>query len=219
MTEEPGTTLWEVFRRWLKGEKEKSQELTIFNPLKAKPGDFIKIDTANLASKNFMITMIDEYKRTVGQKTLLFADYVLQDNEMDTWVTLRVNPVADANPDSKKHCDVLVLYPDKEFEYDEDFHKKILPDSVLNVTDEKGEILATYSRLSNMKKPYSTTVTEVKEDEEVAPEKISYWDYWREVDGINEFYFVEMNEETGWFQAFRGEPVSEQDVRVIRRES
>lgn len=212
-TSERGMTLWEVGVEWVKGVQGKDlPESKIFNPLKANLGDFISIAAVGLSGMNFVIVAeIDEYERTIGNKTYRFADYILRNG--DEWFTLRVNPVEDADPYSQKHFDLLLLYPDAEFEYNENLHKNVLPTGVLEVRDESGNVIATYQRLGGLTDPHEAKVTALK-DRTKTPEveHFHYWDFCRANDGTTEYYFVEMNKETGWFQMFRGVELFEKDV-------
>jgi hypothetical protein len=49
--------------------------------------------------------------------------------------------------------------------------------------------------------------------------EVEYWDYWRHdrrgrAEG-DEFLFVEMSKEDGWFQIWRGRPVDPQKAVVV----
>ena len=88
---------------------------------------------------------------------------------------------------------------------------------LFKVTDDKSGAEATYSRINDLRESYQAAVLIVAETTpdgrgapgKVSPDKVEYWDYWRESDiGANktakEFIFVEMNSDTGWFQIGRG---------------
>ena len=56
--------------------------------------------------------------------------------------------------------------------------------------------------MSNSEMIYTTYI-------KTTPEKLEYWDYWRDADigggkTAKEFLFAEMNSDTGWFQLWRG---------------
>lgn len=216
-TREEKATLWELLKDYFMRKQEEPEELKIFNPLKLKIGDFVTIDAANLYGKQLVASELDVYERKIGGEKFEFVNYVLLDDENHP-VNLRVHPIKDSDPYGKKHCDALVVLPDFEMAYDKGFHENVLPTGVLEVKDDKGNVLATYQRVGESKEPYLATVT-VLDNPDSAPkrEKYSYWDYVREIDGSTEFYFVEMNDETGWIQMFKGFPVSELDVKVFRK--
>ncbi len=208
-------TLWEILKEKMSGEKEEPQELKVFNPLKAKIGDFVSIDFADLGGKNFTVVEIDVYKREIGGEIFEFADYILR--EGDIWVHLRVYPISNADPYSHKHCDSLILFPDFEMAYDKNFHEVILPSGILEVKNENNNILATYNRRDNLKEPFEAEVKVIEDS--AKPPKIENWHFWdferQTEDKKIEYYFVEMNTENGWFQMYRGFEVSEKDILVM----
>ena len=53
----------------------------------------------------------------------------------------------------------------------------------------------------------------------VKKKDVEYWDYWREIKDeagqpFNEFCFVEMNKEDGWFTIWQGKEIDAQNVTV-----
>ena len=210
-------TAWEIMRDFFQDKKEKPQELQIFNPLGLKIGDFVSIDIEGLFGEQFPVTEIRENTTGVGEKDFVHTDFVLA-TEGDETVYLRLNPVVNSDPYAKKHCDMLVLFPDAEMRHDEDFYKNTLSTGILEV-NEDGVVIATYERIRKKKDPFQAIVKVVdKQGQPPRVERISYWDYDRDTeDGTKEFYFVEMNEETGFFKMFRGVPVFEESVKFLRK--
>lgn len=212
-------TLWELLKDYFQNEqKEQSEELKIFNPLRLKIGDFVSIDAAGLFGRQLVVSELDVYERKIGNERFEFVNYVLLDDETKP-VNLRIHPIKGSDPYAKQHCDAMVVLPDFEMAYDKVFHENILPAGILEVKDNQGNLLATYQRVGESKEPYLATVT-VLDNPNQPPkkEKYSYWDYVRDIGGSAEFYFVEMNEESGWIQMFKGFQVSELDVKVLRRQ-
>lgn len=209
-----GKTLFELAIEAL--QKKEPAEFGIFNPLKARIGDFVKIDAEGVPSDAILgIVEIDAYKRVV-RGTFQFTDYVLR--EGDTWVTVRVNPLANPDPRSQKHFCVLVLFPDTEMGFDENFLKILNSGEPLEVR-EGDKIIATYDRLvKDEKEPDDCTVT-CMEDPGQSPkiEFIDSWAFIRDIgDNTPEFYFVEMNRSQGnIFQTFRGVEITESDVTIF----
>ncbi|MEK7566940.1 MAG: hypothetical protein AAB527_02300, partial [Patescibacteria group bacterium] len=164
-----------------------------------------------------VVTEIDEYSTVIGGQTFRHIDYILETDDGDK-ITLRLNPVAKTDPYAKKHCDVLVLFPDWEQEFDENLLKNVLSTGTFEVL-ENGEVVATYHRIGENKEPYSATVRVVDKPGQIPRvENFKYWDYVRDVEGgTQEFYFVEMSEETGWFQMFKGVLIFEEDVKFLRK--
>lgn len=217
---EERVTIWEALRDHFAAEQKEPEELKMFNPLKLKIGDFVSIDAKDLYGKQLAVSELDVYERTLGGEKFEFINYVLLDDENKP-VNLRLHPIKDSDPYGKKHCDVLVVLPDSEMAYDKDFHENVLPTGVLEVKDEKGELLATFQRVGESKEPYSAVVTVLDNpDSPPRKERYTYWDYVRETEEkTTQFYFVEMNEDNGWFQMFVGFPVDEQDVKVFRKKA
>lgn len=213
-----GMTLWEIAREALKKNQEKPPEFKLFNPLKAKLGDFVSIEAEGVSGINFTVFEIAVYKRIIHGESFEFTEYILRDG--DKWVTVRVNPIADPDQFSKKHYDVLMLSPDYEMDYDGGLHNQILNAGLpLEVKDDKDEILATYCRLvEGMRDPYHCEVTVLKDkDKPPSIESIDYWDFGRHLgDGTCEFYFVELNNTHGhMFQMFKGVEISEKDITIF----
>lgn len=213
-----GMTLWEIACQSFKSQQEEPPEFKIFNPLKAKLGDFIAIEAADVSGTNFVVCEIDLYKRVVHGETFESVDYVLRDG--DRWAYLRVNPIADPDQFSQRHYNVLLLFPDFEMAYDEGLHNQILNAGLpLEVKDDKGKVMATYARLvEGMKNPHHCEVTVLKDRTKLpTTELVDSWDFGRNLeDNSCEFYFVELNKTQGnMFQMFRGVEISEKDVTIL----
>lgn len=217
----------EAFIRWCKGEKSLPPELKAFNPLELKPEDTVIFKTmpnypnSDLDGENCAVTMVDVYRMRVGDKIFEHVDYWLHEPVRDIWLVLRVNPVQQFDSEEKRRFGMMVLYPDKKMHYHEDgvksFHKKILPTGTLEVKlgDGRGVV---FERVNGVKEPVNAEVTEFKKNEKPTVEEWQYWDYVREVDGGNlEFYFVEMKKGVGEFQTYFGIPISQDEMRLVRR--
>ncbi len=214
MSEEKGMTLWEILKDKISGEKEEPLEFKFFNPLKAKLGDFVSIETAELGGKNLALAEIDIYKREILDEKFEFANYILR--EGDNWVHLRIFPLTNPNPYSHKHCDVMVVFPDFEMPYDQNFHEVILPSGILEVKDDKGSLIATYTRRENLKDPILAEVAVIDHtDNQPKIEQWHCWDFERDTSEGKEYYFVEMDFKTKSFQMFWGREISEKDVIIL----
>ena len=214
-------TIFGAVKDWLKESEEVVPlELRIYNPLNARIGDFFAVtgvlELLERNMKNLEIREINAATITVGNQEFKHTDYLGYDG--DNWVAVRVNPIQDASPQAVKQADVLILFPDWEGEYDENLHENVLPSGILEVKDENGSVIATYERLGGVKEPYKTKVEIVKDSKAQFPEidHLSVWDFGRtSEDGVVEYYFVEMNEKTGWLQMFRGISISDTSVMVV----
>lgn len=214
-------TVFEAVKDWFQeSEATAPLELRVFNPLKARIGDFLVVtgvpELLERNMKNLEIREIDAATVTVGAHEFKHTDYLGYDG--DNWVALRVNPIQDASPQSVRQADVLLLFPDWEGEYDENLHENVLPSGVLEVKDENGNVVATYQRLNDVKEPYKTKVEIVKDSKTEFPkiDHLSVWDFGRTLeDGTVEYYFVEMDKESGWFQMFRGISIADTNIMLV----
>jgi hypothetical protein len=210
-------TPWQAFKDLVAGPKEQPLVLRVYNPFALKPMDFITVDDVlnGVSETRYQVTEVDVYRRTIGDRTFESVDYVLQDATTDAWLTVRVSENA-GSPGNKQRT-ILLLFPDYEGEYDEDLHKRVLPSGILELKNDQGEILGRYERLNGLKEPYRADVLVLVADEPARHESCDYWDFGRERDGREEFYFVEMNTETGVIQTWRAVETSQDALSFLRR--
>ncbi len=214
--EEQRLTPWQAFKDLLGGTKEKSLVLRVYNPFALKPADYVVVDDVlnGISKTHCLVTEVDVYRRTIDTRVFESVDYILQGPE-DRWLTLRVSENAGV-PGATERT-LLLLFPDYEGEYDEDLHKNVLPSGVLEVKNDAGELVARYERLHGLKEPYRADVLVINADDTSRQESCEYWDFGREVDGREEFYFVEVNLESGVIQTWRAVPTSENELSFLRR--
>ncbi len=222
-----GKTLWEMLMEKLHGPVE----FDYYNPLKAKIGSFVTIDDLDLHDLDFRVEEIREYRRTIGGKDFLFADYVLLARPMgkdEVQARLRLNPVEDPDRAAGLTHHALVLRLDDEMAYGKDFYE-VLTDKTgkFQVLDD-GKVTAEYWRINEVHKPYRARVSVVKdadhnkkaEKSEVEHIQVDYWDYARQIQTPGgqpavEYLFIEMDEESGWFQIWRGREIDMQQAFVV----
>src|SRR5687767_14756910 len=92
-----GKTLWEMLKEAF---STSPVELKFYNPLKARVGNAVSVDTFDLREYNFFLQEIREYKRSIHGREFQLADYVLLARPLggeDVLLRLRLNPVADAS--------------------------------------------------------------------------------------------------------------------------
>jgi hypothetical protein len=214
--EEHRLTPWQAFKDLLGASKEKSLVLSVYNPFALKPADFVVVDDVinGISKTHYQVTELDVYRRTVENQTFEFVDYILHGPE-DRWLTLRVSENAGLPGTTERT--LLLLFPDYEGEYDENLHKNVLPTGVLEVKNDAGELIATYERVHGLKDPYRADVLVIGADETPQHESCEYWDFGRTVDGREEFYFVEMNTETGVIRTWRAVQTSQNELSFLRR--
>jgi hypothetical protein len=222
-----GRTLWEMLVDKLQGPIE----LKCYNPLRARVGSPVTIDTLDWRDHDFFLREIRQYKRSLGSKEFFFVDYALLARPLggeDEWVRLRLNPVADPTKVSGLTHDVLLLRLDDEMSYNEDLHRVVRDDTKKFQVLQDGKVVEEYWRIHDVSSPYRANVTVVKDSnadnkagkDEVETLQLDYWDYRRETKDEAgqpqaEFLFVEMTADDGWFQIWKGAEIDPQRVMVL----
>jgi len=192
------------------------------NPLDLRVGSAVTVPYSNgaeFSNYDFTVQEIREYNRVIGGKEFRFTDYVVRGVNTKTFeaeksLAARIRVV----PNQAGSHDSLLLKLYDEFEFAEDF-LEVLKDTAntFEVTDDNSGEKDTFTRINDLHEPYQAAVLAVSQTTpdgkaapgKTSPQKIEYWDYWRDMDigGGNtakEFVFVEMNSDTGWFQIWRG---------------
>jgi hypothetical protein len=219
--ENQGKTLWEMLMERLH-RGGNGAGIAFANPLDLRVGSAVAVAHANgpdYADYDFTVQEIREYNRRIQGQEFHFTDYVLRGVnsktiDADDILPARLRVV----PNQAGAHDSLLLRLYDEFEFAEDFLAVVKDTTGLfKTTDDKSGAEATYSRINDLRESYQAAVLAVAETTtdgkgapgKVSPDKVEYWDYWREVDigagkTAKEFIFVEMNSDTGWFQIWRG---------------
>ncbi len=225
-----GKTLWEMFV-----EKFQSpMESKVYNPLRAKIGSGVMIDDVERRDLNFFVKEIREYRRNIGPKEFTFADYVLLAKPLgkeEVLARLRINPGDDSDQTGVPY-QVLLLCLSDDLAYDEGLHNVVKEATGKFEVRQDVVVQEEYWRINDVKSPYKAQVSVVQdtdqdkqaEKSEVEHLKLEYWDYWREVPDaagqpVNEFLFVEMNQENGWFQIWKGMELDPRRVMVFEAHS
>lgn len=208
--------LYEIILRklgWWKDPPPTVHETNVYNPLKAKVGSSVHIDLLDFRGRNLFVKEVREM--AVGNDK--FTDLVLEakDTKGDLTCRLRLVPGADA----------VLLTLLEEMGYSEDFHN-IVKDESGKFNVEEPDRVDEYWRVRDVKSSHSAVVTTMQDDDgsgkvddhEVKTERIEFWDYSRltQIEGVQkeEFVFVEMNSDNGWFQIWRGAQVNPESIRV-----
>ncbi len=222
-----GKTLWEMLCEKMHGPVE----FDYYNPLKARIGSYVTLDEPDLHDLDFRVEEVREYRRTIGGKDFLFADYVLLArplNKGEVQARLRLNPVADPDRAAGQTHHALLLRLDDEMAYSEDFHQVLKDDTGKFQMLDNGQVTAEFFRINDVREPYRARVTVVADTDhdkkvgrdEVGHAELEYWDYARQTTtpaGLPavEYLFVEMDKETGWFQIWRGGEIDMQRAFVV----
>jgi hypothetical protein len=222
-----GRTLWEILLDKFSGPSE----LRYYNPLKARVGVSVTIDTVELRDLNFFLQEIREYKRRIGPQEYTFVDYSLLARPLggdDVALRLRLNPIADTQRSGGRAYHVLMLRLDDEFEYSADFEKLLNDKSGVFQIRQDGVVTEEFERLHGLKSPYTATVSYLRdinqnhqiERDEIDTLELKYWDFSREIKDeagqpLEEYLFVEMDGQTGWIQIWRGCALDPQKILII----
>lgn len=218
-----GKTLWEMLMEKVRGNNNNghSAAVSFNNPLDLRVGSPLTMaygNGAELADYNFTVREIREYVRRIEGQEFEFTDYVLNGMhtktfDVDKALTMRLRVMPNEAGGNEKV--LLRLYD--EFAFAQDFLDVVKDDSgIFEATDDEGAS-AEFERINGLKDSYEAAVLVVSEttpDGKAAPKrttsvKVEYWDFWRDMElgpenTTKEFVFVEMNQETGWFQIWRG---------------
>jgi hypothetical protein len=222
-----GRTLWEILLDKFSGPSE----LRYYNPLKARIGVSVTIDTVELRELNFFLQEIREYQRRIGPQQFTFVDYSLLARPLrgdDVSLRLRLNPIADPQRAAGLEYNVLMLRLDDEMEYSTEFQALLNDKSGLFQIREDGVVKEEFQRLYGLKTPYQATVSYLRdlnqnhhiERDEIDTLELKYWDFSREIKDeagqtLDEYLFVEIDGETGWIQIWRGSELDPRKVIVI----
>ena len=219
-------TLWQMLTK-----KKEEEEVAVpvedqhYNPLGAKIGQHVKIDTLEMEEFDFNIRSLQAWTRHIGGEKFKHADYLLIARPIGgDEVKKKVRLVPMEDPDGKMTHNVVLLNLLDEFEYDQEFHEGLDFDRNGGEFHE-GE--AIYYRVQDVRDPFKARIKHISdlvgdgevEEEEVRDSTVVYWDFWRETedDGGNtiiEFYIVEMDDDCGWFRIWVGGEIDQNRVSI-----
>lgn len=208
---------------WINGESPR-EESKVFNPIGSKVGNTVLIDSLDYRDLNFFVKEIREHTVIFSSKKYRFVDYILVAcplNGDDVLVKLRLLP-----QDNSYKSVVLHLYD--EFTYSDDFKAVVNDESKkFNVDDDEINLHEEYWRVNDvgisLESKYLSLVDENNDGKvnanELTTGKMDFWDYSRltNIDSveIEQFLFIEMNKEDGWFQIWRGMEIPTEKIEVL----
>ncbi len=210
-----------LFQNWLAKARRgrTATELMYFNPVKAKIGTLCSVDVAGYTDVSFKVAQIRVYTRTIRGKEFSFTDYDLQGTYPGTEnkkIRLRYLPQSQKTPQGYDFR-ILFLAMDEDHEYNADEHNALKNDTgEFEIFGPDEQLESRWFRIDDVRGAYHPLVVNIKDengdgtvkDSEVTQQKLEYWDFNRQVkaDGndVVEYYFVEIAEDTGWIQTFRG---------------
>ncbi len=208
-------TLLQILLRRFGWWKESGPASTFYNPINAKVGKTVSLDMLDYRGLNFFVEEIRENQ--AGAHT--FVDYVLHAKPIDKAdVEARLRLV----PDPKgvlSHRAILLSLMD-EMAYNEGLHGVVKDDTGKFIVDDAATGQHDeYWRVNDVLASYASDIKSMKgEGDEHEAEKVEFWDYSRmtTIEGVEreQFVFVEMNSDNGWFQVWQGTEVNPEKVSV-----
>lgn len=217
-------TLWQLLTA--KPEVEVPVESKFYNPVNARIGNAVQIDTLDLEGLSFTIQGLREVKRVIEGRNFFFADYDLLARPFNkTPVNARLRFLPLEHKDGDLTHKVLLLNKIESCKYDKAFHEGlayeknqgVFTDGVdyWRIDDVQSEWIASTATLKDLDQSGKVDL------DEVVRGNLTYWDFWREdievirgdqVDHANielktlSFYFVEMDE-SGTFEFWTGQEI------------
>ena len=235
--------LYQILAAKLSGKPVAPKEVNIpenqiYNPIGARIGSSITIDSIDCYGKHFFVTEIRDNCTKVAGQEFKMSDYTLTAKPLDGKdITVRLRVAEDkcwSLPSST--CGVpykaMVLEQHDSLAYDEGLH------NVLKETDDTGKFQIDHDgadsdifpRCGGVKGSYKSHLVIVgretlagNADKFPTPltgtTDIEYWDFSRIVkqDGVDveQYLFVEMNTDNGWFELWKGCEIDPQKVDAI----
>lgn len=219
---------------WYKEPPVVAEETKVYNPVAgAKVGGSFTLDSLDYRGLNFFVKEIKEYNVHLNGKK--FTDYVLLARPLgkpDVWVRLRLVP--DDSGTHKMTHKVLLLTQYDTLAYNEGLHnvvkdkcKKFVVDDDKKDTDPTNDTHEEYFRVKGVDVSYTASVKTLKDEDgngkvdanEVTQSQLEFWDYHRmaKIDGVDEeqFLFVEMSKDDGWFTLWQGVEIAPDKVDAI----
>lgn len=213
-----------------------SEETKHYNPLRAKIGGVVRINTIDLENLNFIVRSIREIRTTIDGQVFYMADYDLLARPVSgPEVKQRLRLVPNGDSDT---CDIVLLNFVADFPYDQPYHQGLSWD---NNQGEAVEGDAKFWRVGDVHDPWEVETASLMDKNgdgkvdanEVRKGHLTYWDFWRDTkdtDGVDirEFYIVEMdgvvkrNSQgditktigSGQFQIWRGSQIAANRVSI-----
>jgi len=196
-------TLWE---HWTKKDQvvESKLEDKITNVLKLHLGDFV-LKKVSGGRQTFEVVEIIEYDRLILREHFFFSDYLLKDG--DNTVVLRAVP-------KERGFDILWLNIFFESEFDSSI-QDAAKCKIFKIDQNNGGVPDIQYDSLNAGEDGFLADQRIVSKTGIKDEQARYWDFTRQIDEGAEFFFVEINEETGYIMMFKGLEISINDIEII----
>ena len=229
MTRTVGRTGFQIIRDWMKdffsGEQALKQqtevrrereaqvpELTVFNPLKTKRGDYVEIEAEEVRGWHFVVYEVDAFTCNLGGKKYFFTDCILR--EGDDWLTIRMLSKNDPDPHDTSPDKVLLLKLQNEIGYqDAEGLRTGLSQGIIE-SGEGDQIIAKYHRIGKSNKPYNAQVRVFNNDGSEQMEGSKYWDFFRKLDNGLEEYLIVDQDDDGIYKIYVAVEVPAENISV-----
>lgn len=191
------------------------EEDDLYNPLRLHIGDFVSFQTVDLSGGNWSVVEVAEYQRVAGDETFPMANYGLR--EGNRRLVLRAVP----GQEEVSAPDLLVLKVFEEMGFSQEVAEAVKSNEFY--VDEDDGTRIVYQPLSDCGEEgwlaRCRTVTDSRRT--ARSSEIRYWDYFRkgsmdrgEMAG-DVFFFVEIDQETGWTRMLEGSRIPSGDVETF----
>jgi hypothetical protein len=182
----------------------------LYNPLGLRIGDLVSFRPQDLAGRNWSVAQVSEYQRLAGDETFPVVNYELQGG--DRRMVLRAVPGAEADAPPE----LLVLKVFDEMGFNEDVAEAVKSNEFYVDEDDGARI--TYYALSDCGEEgwFARTKTLTGRLQPARAGELRYWDYYRKGEMAEEiFFFVEIDQGTGWTRMLEGSRVASGDVETF----
>lgn len=210
-----GMTLWEMFLEWIRklfrGPRQEAPASTgLPNPFEWEPGVPVALDVSHgpeFADALVRVENVRHSVRVIAGRHFDFIDYVLK-------VTPRQGDPGRVRircvPGSGDQWSSVLLRLHDEFAYAREFVELLEdPTGVFKIEDDPSGAPVEFTRLHGLTGPWQVSARDytgkpAADTNEPAYANYKYWDYQRMAGSDEEFLFVEIDDQTGWTQLWRG---------------
>jgi hypothetical protein len=213
-------TLW----NHITGKKPEPAEGKLYNPLGFRVGWQMRVNALDLEHLIFVVKEVREIKHHIGDKNFYYCDYIIEAQPVHGGpVQYRLRLVPVQNPQDKQTLDAILLRKIGACGYDKNFEDGLAYE-VHNGVFKEGD--AEYWRVNDVKNEWKAKVRAAADptgagtvlEKDIKTSAMTYWDYWRKTKEddveITEFYVVEKDDKTGYFEFWVGPKIDPQRINT-----